>query len=215
MTTIPQPNQAKGTTANTNHHPHLTVEQARFIEATYLALLKIYSRKYLKASLFGLQPADLANYAIQKVVANISKYLHRTPVHTANAVAKSAYLDLLRRERAQRGHGARGTRTVLGDNPINPEDPDSGTIIDNHAAGIIDPETWIEADHRGNMISGVRELMSELAFHGFVLTSIHDLTQEEAAVALGVTRSHLNKEMRKATKRLKELGASRENWGMN
>jgi len=194
----------------------LTVEQQRFVEATYQALLKIYSRKFANANVYDLQAADVAGFAIEKVLMNVEKYLKRgrTPLHTANAIAENAFLDMLRRQRVQRGQGARNTRTVLGDVPISSEEPDLGTILENLPGEVIDPEAWIEEDHRKKVIADVQELMSELAFNGFVLTAVHGLTQDAAAAALGVSRCHLNREMRKATKQLKAMGTSYDAWGV-
>jgi len=197
-----------------SNYPQLTPEQRRYVEATYNALLKIYSRKFAKANVYGLQAADAANFAIAKVVANVNKYMHRTAQHTANAIADNSFRDMWRRELAQRGHGARGKRVVLGDNPISAEESDSGTLLDNHAGEVVNPDAWIEQDHHNNVINDVRELMSDVAFHGFVLTTIHGLTQEDAADALCVSRCHLNREMRKATKRLKAMGTSYDAWGV-
>ena len=204
----------KGTTAKKTT-THLTPEQKRFVEATYRELRRIYKRQHSKANRLGLKTNDLANYAINKVIANLDKFMLRTPLHCANAVAKNAFKDLVRRELAQRGHGARGTRTVIGDVPVNHEDPAAGSVIDNHGGGLDDPDSWVERDHRQTVLGEVSELISQLAFDGFVLTTINGLSQGEAAEVLDVSRTHLNKEMKKATRLLQGLGVSYDQWGVN
>lgn len=206
--------QPKGTTANTNIND-LTPEQSRFVEQTYRALQRIYKRQHAKANRFGLKPNDVANFAIKIVIANLDKHMRRSPLHCANAVATNAFKDLVRRELAQRGHGARGTRTVIGDEPVNREDSGAGSVIDNYGGGLDDPDSWVERDHRQTVIGEVSELISQLAFDGFVLTTINGLTQGDAAKQLGVSRTHLNKEMKKATRLLKSLGVSYDQWGVN
>jgi RNA polymerase sigma factor (sigma-70 family) len=206
----------KGNNANNNINlGHLTPDQRRFVEQTYAALVKTYSQRFTKATLYGVTAHDVANYAIKKVVANVAKFQRLTPQHAANAIAKNSYRDFWRRERAQRGHGARGTRVVLGDKPVNADEPDQGSVLDNHAGTIVDPESWVDDDHRQNVIEDVQDLMSALAFDGFYLTEIEGLDQGEAAELLGVSRTYLNKQMRKATKRIQELGISYRNWGLN
>ena len=204
----------KGTTAKKTIND-LTPEQSRFVEQTYRELQRIYKRQHAKANRLGLKPNDIANFAINKVIANLDKYMLRTPLHCANAIAKNAFKDLVRRELAQRGHGARGTRAVIGDEPVNREDSAAGSVLDNHSGGIIDPESWVERDHQQSVLGKVSELISQLAFDGFVLTTINEFTQEEAAQMLGVSRTHLNKEMKKATRLLQSLGVSYGQWEVN
>jgi DNA-directed RNA polymerase specialized sigma24 family protein len=203
----------KGTTANTNIN--LTPEQSRFVEQTYRALQRICKRRFAKANRLGLKPDDIANFAIKIVIANLDKHMRRSPIHCANAVATNAFNDLVRRELSQRGHGARGTRTVIGDEPINREDSGAGSVIENYGGGLDDPDSWVERNHRETVLGEVSELISRLAFDGFVLTTINGLSQGEAAEVLGVSRTHLNKEMKKATRLLQGLGVSYDQWGVN
>jgi hypothetical protein len=104
---------------------------------------------------------------------------------------------------------------VIGDEPVNREDSGAGSVIDNYGGGLDDPDSWVERDHRQTVIGEVSELISQLAFDGFVLTTINGLTQGDAAKQLGVSRTHLNKEMKKATRLLKSLGVSYDQWGVN
>ena len=75
---------------------------------------------------------------------------------------------------------------------------------------IVDPEAWIDEDHCEQLIARIREVVSPLAFEGFVLTEIHGLTQAQAAERLGCGREHLNREMSKATKHLQSMRNNRE-----
>lgn len=140
---------------------------------------------------------------------------HQSPQHAANAIATNSFIDSIRRELAQRGHGARGTRAVIGDNPLNRDEPGAGSVIDNVSADIANPDRWVDDEHRDLVIAEVRELIPALAFEGFVLTAINGYTQDEAAEILGVTRCHLNKVMRKATRLLQRGGVSYDQWGLN
>jgi predicted DNA-binding protein (UPF0251 family) len=56
--------------------------------------------------------------------------------------------------------------------------------------------------------------MSPLAFEGFRLTEIEGLDQGEAARVLSVSRSHLNREMSAAKKKIQALGISFREWGV-
>jgi DNA-directed RNA polymerase specialized sigma24 family protein len=83
------------------------------------------------------------------------------------------------------------------------------------SADIANPDRWVDDEHRDLVIAEVRELIPALAFEGFVLTAINGYTQDEAAEILGVTRCHLNKVMRKATRLLQRGGVSYDQWGLN
>lgn len=213
-TNNPIHHQQKGTTAT---HHYLTPAQHRFVEETYGALRKIIARKFAKANLYGQQFDDIASFAIEKVIKHVDRYMrsHQSPLHAANAVATNAFIDSIRRELAQRGHGARGTRTVIGDNPLNRDEPGAGSVIDNLSSSIADIDRWVDDEHHQLVIGEVRELIPALAFEGFVLTAINGYTQDEAANMLGVTRTHLNKVMKKATRLIMSHGISYEQWGVN
>ena len=202
----------KENTAQYFHQHQLTPAQRRFVEATYRALQKVIAYKFAKKNLYGQQPDDIANFAIEKVIKRVEYYMrkHQSPLHAANAIATNAFIDSVRREWAQRGHGARGTRKVVGDQPINRDEPDGASIISEHDGMIVDPEAWIDEDHCEQLIAKIREVVSPLAFEGFVLTEIHGLTQAQAAERLGCGREHLNREMSKATKHLQSMRNNRE-----
>ena len=70
----PNPNpqfNPKGTTDKHFTHHHLTHEQRRFVEKTYAALVKIYSR--MPAEPYGYTAHDIAGFAIEKVLRNPAK----------------------------------------------------------------------------------------------------------------------------------------------
>ena len=209
----PQFNPKGITDKHFNHH-RLTPEQRRFVEETYAALVKIYSIKLGKANPYGYTAYDIASYAIEKVLRKPTKYMKRTPQHAANAIAKNALQDFWRRQRAQRGQGARNTREVIGDEPVNPDDAGAGTVLDRVADTIVDPEEWIEREHQHGVIKDVQALMSPLAFDGFYLTEIVGLDQGQAAEVLGVSRAYLNRQMRAATKKIQALDKSYREWGV-
>ena len=213
----PNPNpqfNPKGTTDKHFNHHRLTPEQRRFVEETYHALVKIYSLKFGKANPYGYTARDIASYAIEKVLRDPAKFMKRTPQHAANAIAKNALQDFWRRQRAQRGQGARNTREVIGDEPVNPDDAGAGTVLDKVTDTIVDPEEWIEREHQQGVIRDVQSLMSPIAFDGFYLTQIEGLDQAEAAEVLGVTREYLNRQMRAATKKIQALATSYREWGV-
>jgi len=212
--TNPNPKKpTKGITDKHFNHHRLTPEQRRFVEETYAALRKIYSHDG-NANRNGYTALDIASYAIEKVLKNPTKYMMRTPQHTANAIAENALKDFWRRQRAQRGQGARGTREVIGDEPIDADDAGAGTVLDNVTDTIVDPEEWIEREHQHGVIKDVQSLISPLAFAGFYLTVIKGLDQGQAAKVLGVSRAHLNRQMRAATKKIQALDKSYREWGV-
>jgi len=211
---INQSTNQKGTTAPKNNYPQLTPEQRRFVEETYAALVKTYSLKFGNANPFGYTAHDIASYAIEKVLRDPTKYMKRTPQHAANAIAKNALQDFWRRQHAQRGQGARNTRKVIGDEPVNPDDAGAGTVLDKIVDPTADQDEWIEHEHRQGVIKDVQSLISPLAFAGFYLTEIEGLDQGEAAAVLGVSRAHLNRQMRAATKKIQALATSYDAWGV-
>jgi len=211
---INNPINNKETTATTI--TPLTPAQRRYVEAVYAHLCKSYGFKIAKANLRGHKPADVANFAIQKVIRNVQQFMARypTPDHAANAVAPNAFVDYCRRDNAQSGRGARGTRTVIGDEPGNYGDGGGESLIARHPESIVDPEAWVERDYHNGIIGEVREHISTLAWEGLVLTEINGLTQGEAAKLLGVSRAHLNREISKAKKIAKRMHED-HNWEVN
>ena len=210
----PNPNpqfNPKGTTDKHFNHHRLTPEQRRFVEKTYAALVKIYSRE--PAHPYGYTAHDYAGFAIEKVVRDPVKYMTRTPQHAANAIAANSAEDFRRRQLAQRGHGARNERVVIGDEPIYQEGEEVGSVLGNVAGTVVDAEQWIEDEHLRGVIADVQSLMSPLAFEGFYLTVIEGLDQAAAAKVLGVSREHLNREMNAAKKEIQALGISYREWG--
>jgi DNA-directed RNA polymerase specialized sigma24 family protein len=207
-------NNNKETTATTI--TPLTPAQRRYVEAVYAHLCKTYGFKIAKASLRGHKPADVANFAIQKVIRNVQQFMARypTPDHAANAVAPNAFVDYCRRDNAQSGRGARGTRMVIGDEPGNYGDDNAESIIARQPGVVVDPEAWVERDYHDGIIGEVREHISTLAWEGLVLTEINELTQGEAAKLLGVSRAHLNREISKAKKIAKRMHED-HNWEVN
>ena len=185
----------------------LTPAQRQYVEAVYAHLCKSYGYKIAKANLRGHKPTDVANFAIQKVIRNVRGYMDRYPTadHAANAVAANAFVDYCRRDNAQRGHGARGSRTVIGDEPSVQGDRDGESLIARQSGTVLDPEDFVEDDYREGIIREVRENISSLAWEGLVLTQINGLTQTAAATVLGVGREHLNREISKAKKIAKAM----------
>ena len=207
-------NNNKETTATTI--TPLTPAQRRYVEAVYAHLCKSYGFKIAKANLRGHKPADVANFAIQKVIRNVQRFMSRypTPDHAANAVAPNAFVDYCRRDNAQSGRGARGTRTVIGDEPGNFGDNYAESVITRQPGVVADPEAWVERDYHEGIIREVRENISPLAWEGLVLTEINGLTQEKAAKLLGVGREHLNREINKAKKIAKNM-LNDNDWEVN
>ena len=197
--------QPKENTATTS--TPLTTPQRHYVEAVYAHLCKAFGLRIAKAHLRGHKPADIANFAIQKVIRNVHHYMQRYPTadHAANAVASNAFVDYCRRDNAQRGHGARGTRKVIGDEPGNFGDGNSESVITRQPGTVVDPEAWVEDDYRECIIGEVRENISALVWEGLVLTEINGLTQGQAAELLGVGREHLNREINKAKKIIKRM----------
>jgi RNA polymerase sigma factor (sigma-70 family) len=178
-----------------------THDDKKFIEEVYTALLNIYGRsKYRsRAQALGLSPHDLAAFAIKRVITHTDEYLDKSPQHVANARAENAFNDLCRRQRADRGEGARGTRVVDNDYPVNPNDPDSDSFIEQ----IPDPndplDEWMCREYYSQMLEKLRKLIADdVAWRGFLMTEIDGLTQAEAARQLGVSRETLNRLLRKA-----------------
>ncbi len=208
------PDNNKETTATTI--TPLTSAQSQYVEAVYAHLCKTYGFKIAKANLRGHKPADIANFSIGKVIRNVQRFMNRypTPDHAANAVAPNAFVDYCRRDNAQSGRGARGTRMVIGDEPGNFGDGGGESLIARHPESIVDPEAWVERDYHDGIIAKVREHISPLAWEGLVLTEINELTQGEAAALLGVSRAHLNREISKAKKIAKRMHED-HNWEVN
>jgi len=211
----PNPNHNKKENAATKITP-LNPAERRYVEAVYAHLCKTYGFKIAKASLRGHKPADIASFAIEKVIRNVQRFMNRypTPDHAANAVASNSFVDYCRRDNAQRGHGARGTRMVIGDEPGNFGDNNAESIIARQPGVVVDPEAWVERDYHDGIIGEVREHISPLAWEGLVLTQINGLTQAEAAVILGVSLGHLNREISKAKKIAKRMQED-HNWEVN
>ncbi len=208
---------------NNNHEENaattitpLNPAERRYVEAVYAHLCKTYGFKIAKANLRGHKPADIANFSIGKVIRNVQRFMNRypTPDHAANAVAPNAFVDYCRRDNAQSGRGARGTRMVIGDEPGNFGDGGGESLIARHPESIVDPEAWVERDYHDGIIAEVREHISPLAWEGLVLTEINELTQGEAAALLGVSRAHLNREISKAKKIAKRMHED-HNWEVN
>lgn len=169
-------------------------DKAKFVEEVYAELLKIYRRqKYRElARRLGLTPFDLAEYAIRRVVLETEEYLHRSPLHVANSRAANAFYDLCRRERVDRGEGARGTREVLGQEPVNPNDPYSGSWVDFIPAAHNPQDELVNRGYYRSVLLKLRAIVvDDLAWSGLWLTAVEGYTSEEAAMKLGVSRKTL------------------------
>lgn len=169
-------------------------DQAKFVEEVYAELLKIYrGRKYRElGGRLGLTPFDLAEYAIRRVVLQTEEYLHRSPLHVANSRAANAFYDLCRRERVSRGEGARGTREVVGQEPVNPNDPHSGSWVDFVPAAHNPQDELVNRDYYRSVLLKLRAIVvDDLAWSGLWLTAVEGYTAEEAAMKLGVSRKTL------------------------
>ena len=167
---------------------------AQFVEDVYLELLRIYSRKKYRALArrLGLSPQDCAEYGIRRVVTHTEEYLDRSPLHVANARAENAFWDLCRRERVDRGEGARGTREVVGDKPINPDSPQRGSIIEGIPSWETPQEDFIDREYYRGVLLKLKALTDDqVAWVGLWLTSVEGLTHGEAALRLGVARRTL------------------------
>lgn len=178
-----------------------TPDNRKFIEEVYITLVSIYGRsKYRsRAQALGLSPQDLAAFAIKRVITHTDDYLDKSPQHVANARAENAFNDLCRRVRADRGEGARGTRVVDNDYPLNPKDPGSGTLIGSIPEASDPYEELMRRDYYSQMLDKIRRLITDhIAWQGFLMTVIDGLTQAEAAKQLGVSRETLNRALGKA-----------------
>lgn len=188
-------------------------EKAKFVEEVYAELLKIYRRSKFRepARLLGLTPFDLAEFAIRRVVMKTEEYLHRSPLHVANSRATNAFYDLCRRERVGRGEGARGTREVVGQEPVDKNNPQSGSWIDFIPAAYNPQDQLVDRGYYRSVLLKLRAIVAdELAWSGLWLTAVEGRTAEEAAMMLRVSRKTLWRRMdalqRCAQARFTELG---------
>jgi DNA-directed RNA polymerase specialized sigma24 family protein len=165
-----------------------TPQEEAFVEAVHRALGQIYRRPHFRsmARQFGLLPDEIIHEVMMPIFKNPAKFMAHTPYHVANRMAKSRFMSLRRKEMSQRGQGSRGTREVVGDEPVNAPAPGMGSVIDRVSGSLGDSETWVEQDHYKTVLQKLEPLISNTAWKALWLTEIEGLTQAEAAHQLGV-----------------------------
>jgi len=164
----------------------------------YRDLLAIYSRgKYpAEARQLGLTPSDLASYAIQRVIEQPESFADRTPQHVANARAQNAFHDLRRRVKSDRGEGARGTREVVNDGPVNKHNPKLGSIIQLTPDSLVPQDEWVEQEYHRDVLDRIRRLVPDpVTWQALDLIANDGLTQAQAAQLLGVSTRTLIRKM--------------------
>ena len=212
-------NQTNNKENNDNHQQYHNFpsfsrrEREDYIIATWRHLEKIY-RFYPPKKFSAHNASELASFAIDKVITNVEQYMRKylTPEHCANAVARTSAQDHRRRELADRGHGARGTRRVEElDAPIAiGDDGDEITLGDTLVAPVGNPEAVIEvmtiADEIMHLLSDATE--DEL----FLIEAIFvdERTQGDIASQLGVRRETIVRRYGRLIKRLQAKGFDTE-----
>ena len=212
-------NQTNNKENNDNHQQYHNFpsfsrrEREDYIIATWRHLEKIY-RFYPPKKFSAHNASELASFAIDKVITNVEQYMRKylTPEHCANAVARTSAQDHRRRELADRGHGARGTRRVEElDAPIAiGDDGDEITLGDTLVAPVGNPEAVIEvmtiADEIMHLLSDATE--DEL----FLIEAIFvdERTQGDIASELGVCRETIVRRYGRLIERLREKGFDTE-----
>lgn len=201
-----QPTQSQETTAknNSRRQEKLTIAQDRYVVAVQRALLKFMLRHFAKASMTYYDPYDLASFAVEKVLKNLSSYMERypDPVAAAHAVARNAAWDYARRIRAQRGEGAKGERPVLGlQAPVTRGDEDSPTWEDMLESTFDQPE---DVAARIDMEREIDEALGEFSpvgLDGALAGEIDSRTQGDVAKQHGVRRETVNRATKNGRKR--------------
>ena len=163
----------------------------------YRELLAIYSRgKYsVAARQLGLTPGDLASFAIQRVIEQPDSFIDKTAQHVANARAQNAFRDFRRRVKSDRGEGARGTRKVVNDGPVNKRNPKMGSIIQSVPDALVPQDEWVEQEYHRQVIERMRRLVPDsIVWEALDLITNDGLTQADAARLLGIsTRTLIRK----------------------
>lgn len=113
----------------------------------------------------------------------------------ANARAQNAFHDLRRRVKSDRGEGARGTREVVNDGPVNKHNPKMGTIIQLIPDSLVPQDEWVEQEYRRKVLNRMKRLVPDpVTWRALDLIANEGLTQTEAAGLLGVsTRTLIRK----------------------
>jgi RNA polymerase sigma factor (sigma-70 family) len=208
-----QPNNKETTDNNTDQRysfPSFSPrERELYIIATWRHLEKIY-RWYPPKKYSAHSASELVSFAITKVINNADAFMrvYRTPEHCANAVARTSAQDHRRRELADRGHGARGTRRVEElDAPIAiGDDGDEITLGDTLVAPEGNPEAVIEVM---TIAEEIKELLSDATDDELFLIEaifVDERTQGDIASELGVRRETIVRRYGRLLKRLKEKG---------
>jgi len=184
-------------------------EREDYIIATWRHLEKIY-RFYPPKKFSAHNASELASFAIDKVITNVEVYMRKylTPEHCANAVARTSAQDHRRRELADRGHGARGTRRVEElDAPIAiGDDGDDITLGDTLVAPVGNPEAVIEVM---TIADEITELLSDATDDELFLIEaifVDERKHGDIASELGVRRETIVRRYGRLIKRLKEKG---------
>lgn len=113
----------------------------------------------------------------------------------ANARAQNAFHDLRRRVKSDRGEGARGTREVVNDGPVNKHNPKMGTIIQLIPDSLVPQDEWVEQEYRRKVLNRMKRLVPDpVTWRALDLIANEGFTQTEAAGLLGVsTRTLIRK----------------------
>ena len=185
-----------------------------FIEAVYRELLAIYSRGKCptEARQIGLTPGDLASYAIRQVIEHPECFTDKTVLHVANARSQNAFHDLRRRVKSDRGEGARGTREVINDGPVNKDKPKMGSVIQLIPDCHVPQDEWIEQEHHRGVLDRVMRLVPDpAAWRAFDLIVNDGLTQAQVARLLGVSTRTLIRKMN-VIRRVTQENAIQVDW---
>ena len=165
-----------------------------------------------EARQLGLTPGDLASFAIRRVIEQPDSFIDKSAQHVANARAQNAFRDFRRRVKSDRGEGARGTREVVNDGPVNKHNPKMGSIIQSVSDGLIPQDEWVEQEYHRQVIERMQRLVPDpISWQALDLIANDGLTQAEAARLLGVSTRTL---IRKLTllRRVAQENATQIGW---
>lgn len=195
-------NNSKEKTAATNTNYNITSrsrDEESYVLAVYSSLRKVLARR-ARANNFRGDANELGSRCIEKVLMNTAKFMVRYPdaQHCANALARKAIPDYRRDESIQRCEGARRTRSwESGDADFYADAPDAGSVFDNHAMSLLEPDSFINLEMFQSFISDLRAEIGEQTWKAFMMMHDEEKTQEEAATAVGIRRETLNRQLAK------------------
>jgi hypothetical protein len=204
-------NNNKENTA-THNASRITVRSAaqeHYITAVHARLRRVLGQR-ARANNLGVNPNEVVNRCIEKLQLRLDHYMGKypDPVYCANALATSGLDDYWRDEAIQSCQGARKTRRwERGDADLYHDDPDGGTLFDNHALSILEPDSFIDTDLFLTFVSDLRIEVGDRTWNAFMLIFRDDKTQAEVAEMAGISRETLNRNlsaMRKTAVKLRQ-----------